>query len=95
MKNRDTIDLRLRLKRAKEIEVENVDPSKIEDIKDIVIDPSLPVHERVMSLLEQCGNPYIFRNNGIVVKISFSENGKSLQQCAKEYLEAELMKNRL
>ena len=95
MENREAIDLRLRLRRAKEIEVENIDPSKIGELKDIVIDSALPVQDRVMSLLEQCINPYIFKNNGIVVKISFSDNGKSLQQCAEEYLEAELMRNRL
>ena len=54
-------------------------------------DRDLPVKERVTKLLMQTQNPYVHKVNGIVVKVSFSESGKTLQSCMEEYLAAEML----
>ena len=73
--------------------ITEIDPTNLAELKDIHINKDMPVGERVLALIEQTGNPYAYLDNGIVVKISFSETGKSLQSCMEEYLVSELMPN--
>ena len=55
------------LKKMREIDVRDIDPSTLVDI-----DTSLPVEQRLASVLQQMnGNPYFFRSNGLIVKCSF------------------------
>ena len=61
------------------------------DLRSVSIDKSLPVHERLCSLLTQVKNPYLFRVDDIAVKVEFS-SGKSLQDALLTFLLAE--KNR-
>ena len=46
----------------------------------IKIDDSLSIEERVLSLLRQTKNPYFYRYNGVVVKMSFAEK-QTLEDC--------------
>ena len=60
------------LERMRNMDVRDVDPATIPDIKDIHIDTSLPPVERMASVLQQMnGNPYFFRSGGLVVKTIF------------------------
>lgn len=53
------------LKKLREIDVRDIDPSTLVDIKDVHIDTLLPVEQRLASVLQQMnGNPYFFRSNG-------------------------------
>ena len=48
------------LKKLREIDVRDIDPSTLVDIKDVHIDTSLPVEQRLASVLQQMnGNPSI------------------------------------
>ena len=44
------------------------------DIRDIKIDRSLPLEERVRSYLEQIKNPYKFRVGETAVRVSYANN---------------------
>lgn len=60
------------LKKMREIDVRDIDPSTLVDIKDVHIDTLLPVGQRLASALQQMnGNPYFFRSNSLVVKCPF------------------------
>lgn len=60
------------LERMRNMDVRDVDPATIPDIKDIHIDTSLPPVERMASVLQQMnGNPYFFRSGSLIVKTSF------------------------
>ncbi len=75
------------LKKVQEIDVRDIDPSTLVDIKDVHIDTSLPVEQRLTSVLQQMnGNPYFFRSNGLVVKCAFKEE-KKLQEILEDILE--------
>ena len=75
------------LKKLREIDVRDIDPSTLVDIKDVHIDTSLPVEQRLASVLQQMnGNPYFFRSNGPVVKCSF-KGEKRLQEILEDILE--------
>ena len=48
------------------------------DIRDIEIDKSLPLGERVRSYVEQIKDPYCFKVGDVVVRVSYADKDKSL-----------------
>lgn len=64
---------------------EITDRSQLTDINDVKIDTSLPCEERIKSYVEQMGNPYIYKDGDIVVKVSFADTSVSLQERLKSY----------
>lgn len=47
------------------------DPDKLADLRDIRIDTALPVRERIAGFVEQVGNPYLFKVDGLVIKATY------------------------
>ena len=43
------------------------------DIRDVRVDASAPVKERMRSYVEQIGNPYLFRMRDVVVRVSYAD----------------------
>ena len=76
----DLREMREALERMSRMEFADIDPEELSDLTDIEIDDSLPVEERVLSLLRQTKNPYFYRYNGVVVKMSFAEK-QTLEDC--------------
>lgn len=56
------------------------------DIKDVVIDPTLDKEKRIESFKKQIKNPLCFKCGEYVVKVSFSENHRTIEECFGEYL---------
>ena len=52
----------------------------LRDISDIKVDKSLPVMERLISFIEQIGNPYYFKVNGTPVRVAFTKNAHAFQE---------------
>ena len=48
------------------------------DIRDVRIDRSLPVEERVRSYVEQVRNPYLFRVGSTVVRVSYADTERTM-----------------
>ena len=70
------------LEELRKLDVRDVDPETLPDIKDIHIDPSLPPEQRMASVLRQMnGNPYF-----LVVKTSFKGEAR-LQALLEDCLE--------
>jgi hypothetical protein len=55
------------------------------DIRDVVIDPSLPKEEKLKSYLSQIKNPYLYRCGDTVIRASFADNGAPLADKLKQY----------
>ena len=47
------------------------DPAALVDLKDVRIDTSLPVRERMAKFVQQIGNPYLFKVDGLVIKATY------------------------
>lgn len=58
------------------------------DINSVNIDLTKPKESRIKSYLEQIQNPYEYRDKEITVKLSFNENGDSLECCLLKYLQS-------
>ena len=52
--------------------------SELVDIRDVVIDKSLPLEERVRSYVEQIKDPYCFKVGDVVVRVAYADKDKSL-----------------
>ena len=52
--------------------------SDLVDIRDVVIDKSLTLEERVRSYVEQIKDPYCFKVGDVVVRVSYADKDKSL-----------------
>lgn len=83
-----------RLDAMSKIKITDIDPINVAELSKVKIDRELSLGERILSLIEQSGNPYIFKEGDIVVKVSFSESGRTLQSCMEDYVESELMMSR-
>ena len=59
------------LERYRATDLMTCDPGVLADLRDVQIDTALPVRERMVSYLQQVGNPYLFKVDGIVVKASY------------------------
>lgn len=70
------------LERMARVDIRTADPGEATDIREVEIDASLPVPERVRSYLAQARNPYILNVDGVLVKTSFAEgSGRTLADC--------------
>lgn len=77
------------LERMSEVDIRTVSPEDVIDIKDVKIDSNQPREEKMKSYLSQMKNPYVFKTNGVIVKMSFSKNsGRTLTDCLKTLLES-------
>ena len=52
--------------------------AELVDIRDVMIDKSLTLEERVKSYVEQIKDPYCFKVGDVVVRVSYAGKDKSL-----------------
>ena len=48
------------------------------DIREVKIDRSLPIEERVKSYVEQVKNPYMFKVGTTVVRVSYADTNRTM-----------------
>lgn len=80
------------LEEMKNVDIRTVDRDDLVDIRDVVIDRSLPKEERIKSFIKQVGNPYCYKCGDVVVKTSFNEdpNAPSLEDCMYSYIKSKM-----
>ena len=67
-------ELAEKLERCRNVNLDNVKLEDVDEITDIKIDRRKPSEERILDFLTKVKNPYIFKVNGKLVRIKFSEN---------------------
>lgn len=68
-----------------QIEIDRIDPSTLVDIDTIAINHTLPHEEKILSFIQQMGNPYCFISGGVPVRVRFAGEGKNLSQSLTNY----------
>lgn len=84
-------ELKQILKYYKSLKIQDAKIEELKDIRGIHIDTSLPVTERILSFIDQLDNPYMFKVGDINVKVSYNENGPTLQESLENILIKNLM----
>lgn len=70
----------------KAVDIRTVDKDMLVDIRDVKIDRSLSLEERVRSFVTQIKNPYCFKCGDAIVKTSFLDTDVTLEDCVERYL---------
>ena len=58
----------------------------LNDISSIKIDRRKSSNERILDFLMKVKNPYVFKVNGKLVRMSFSEKGPTADECLTQCL---------
>lgn len=86
MKEYDYKYLKDKLERCKNIDIQTISDNDIDDIKDIKIDRRKPSNERILDFLNKVKNPYVFKINGRIVRMRFSESNLTADDCLTRML---------
>lgn len=76
-----------KLTRCKNMKIEDISLDDVDDIKDIKMDRRKSSNERILDFISKTKNPYVFKINGRLVRIRFSENGPTADECLSRMLE--------
>lgn len=60
------------LLRCRQADIYDCEADNLTDLKQVDIPPYLPAPVRIEQYLEQVGNPYLFRVDKLIVKVSFT-----------------------
>ena len=66
--------------------VPDVNIEDLTDVRKIKIDKNLPQEKRQAQYLKQVGNPYLLRRGSMMIKVSFANNGLSMEQAFENLL---------
>lgn len=88
MKKYDIERIKEKIEKYKDCDLNTINPDDIPDIKSIKIDKRKPKEERILDFLSQVENPYVFKVNGHLVQIGFTNNGKTAEDCLTNVLES-------
>ena len=64
----------------------DVDIEDLTDVRKIKFDKNLPQEKRQDQYLKQVGNPYLLRRGSMMIKVSFANNGLSMEQAFENLL---------
>ena len=69
------------------MKLEDVTLDDVDELSYIKIDRRKSSNERILDFLTKVKNPYIFKVNGRLVRMKFSENGPTADECLTNMLE--------
>ena len=67
-------ELEEKIKRCKYIEVNEVNKDDVDELSDIKISRKKSKEEKILDFISKTKNPYIFKVNGKLVKLEFTDN---------------------
>ena len=68
------------------VEIRTVDPKELVERQSVKVDMNLPREERIKQYIKQIKNPYCYLDGDVVVKVSFQEEGVTLEQRLEAYI---------
>ena len=74
------------LEEMAKLPVEEADRAALADVKSLRIDRRKSVRERLEDYAARTGNPYIVKSGGYVLKFSYTDCGKSMEDRLEEYI---------
>ena len=80
-------ELEEKLNRCKNMKLEDITLDDVDELGSIKIDRRKSSNERILDFLTKVKNPYIFKVNGRLVRMRFSENGPTADECLTNMLE--------
>lgn len=75
-----------KIEKYKDLDLSKINPDDIPDIKEIKIDKRKSSKDRMLDFLNSVENPYVFKINGKLVQIKFSDTNKTAEDCLTNVL---------
>ena len=69
------------LNKLEQINIAEIDINSIPDIDEVKISRKQNIKERITEFLIDYENPYFFKSNGKIIKIEFSNNNRTAEEC--------------
>ena len=79
-------ELENKIKKCRNMSLDEVSLEDVDEISSIKIVKRKSSNERILEFLKECKNPYIFKVNNNLVKISFSDTSKTADDCLTNVL---------
>lgn len=79
-------EIKEKLERCRNMKLEDVTLDDVDEISSIKIDRRKPSNERILDFIAKVKNPYIFKVNGKLVRMSFSDTDKTAEDCLTNVL---------
>lgn len=76
----------MNLKELSEVDPRTVDRSTLVQRDSVHLDPEASDEERYAQYLSQIKNPYCFLDGKTVIKLSYTNNGRTIEDCVVDYL---------
>lgn len=87
MKNKYNLkELQEKLEKCRNMRLEDVTLDDVDELSSIKIDRRKSSNERILDFLIKVKNPYIFKINGRLVRMRFSENVPTADECLTNML---------
>lgn len=78
--------LKEKLEKYENIPLSEIDINEVDEITDIKVNKRKSSNDRILDFLNTVKNPYVFKHNGKLVKISFSDTDKTADECLNNVL---------
>lgn len=70
----------------RDADIMQADRDALVDIRDIRIDSGKPVETKIREYMEQVRNPFLVKYGDYIIKLSYSDTEKSMDDRMKEYV---------
>lgn len=74
------------LEEMRAVDPRTVDRNTLMQRSSVKINPGADKEERIRDFISQIGNPYCYLDGDMVVKISFSDTDRTIEDCIHAYL---------
>lgn len=74
------------IEEMRSVDVRTVQAEELADRRSIVIDQKLPRRERLRQYIRQVGNPYCYVDDGVFVKVSFTNTKETIEDRLEAYI---------
>ncbi len=79
-------NLKEKLNKYENISLSEVNIDEVDEISDIKINKRKSSNDRILDFLNTVKNPYVFKHNGKLIKIGFSETNLTADECLTNVL---------
>lgn len=79
-------ELEEKINRCKNMKLEDISLDDVDEISSIKIYRRKSSNERILDFLSEVKNPYVFKVKGRLVRMNFSENGPTADDCLTQCL---------
>ena len=78
--------LKAKLEKYENIQLSEININEVDEITDIKVNKRKSSNDRILDFLNTVKNPYVFKHNGKLVKIGFSDTEKTADECITNVL---------